>query len=133
MRMDNRLYQRLTNFLSGSCSMKNVEASNIIRRFVKGESQHRWEWDDFSSVRHTNPDVELALTLCWYYEGLYPSENPHEYCADEGALYFLKIADALEAGRFTKLKHKESIKSIKNKIIPDEIKETLRKPRTGQT
>ena len=104
----------------------NRDAAVIIRNFISGEvTGNEWEWDDFYSIHNSNPDVELALVLCCYYEYLYPSDKPHEYCAKEGADYFLKVADALEQNKFSELDKKGTIQSIKKKIMPNEIKEIL--------
>ena len=120
------LKKKLRELLNPTTFTSNRDAAAIIHNLIFGEAtENEWEWDDFYSIQNTNPDVEIALALCWYFEELYPSSKPHEYCAKEGADCFLKIANALEQNKFSKLDKEKTIQSIKNEIIPDEIKVIL--------
>lgn len=98
------LFIKIRNFFSSGQFTTNKEAASIIRRFVKGTCGP-YEWDDLESINQTNPEVEIAINLCWYYATKFPAANKTEYCGRIADKFFLRIADALEEGRFIGLDH----------------------------
>ena len=80
----------------------NAEAAKVIRNFVATEGEDDlcerdpWAWDDLENNDGSNPDVFVALILCYQYAERFPSTDPHKYCGDEAMPYFLEIAHELE-------------------------------------
>ena len=99
----------------------NEAGANVIRRFIRGHGDP-YEWDDFETVNEENPDVDLAIRLCWYFAAIFPAKSPTEYCANEASPYFLAVADALEKGFLGTLDSVEVVKSLKKNQLPDNVK-----------
>ena len=72
-----------------------------------------------------NPEVDLAINLCWFFAGEFPAEKPTEYCGRGADQYFLRIADALENGSFAKLDYEAIKKSLKKDILQASIHNIL--------
>lgn len=107
----------------------NKDAANIIKRFVHRVDK-KYEWDDFESITETNPNVRLALYLCWYFANLYPINN---FCekhnpdnlSSRALDCYLKVADALENDRFNVLDQKAVIESLKKNTLPGSVRKLL--------
>jgi len=110
----------------------NEEAAKIIRNFVNGTSTYDYEWDDFTCFIYENPDVNLALQLCWYFEGLYPARHNREYCGAEAFPYFIAVADLLEAGQLHSFANDETLQSFKPKTpkVPEELLQKIQEALT---
>jgi len=104
----------------------NDEAAKIIRDFVNSiSSQGPHEWDDFESVRHKNPDTDLAKHLCWYFARLYPPrKGKAEYCAPEAMPYFIAVAKCLESGQLHPFANATTIGALKHDELPP-LKRTM--------
>jgi len=114
------------NASSSSCFSSNHEAAAVIKRLVDAECvENPYEWDDLYSIRNQNPQVNLALALCHYYENKFPSSATNEYCDEQGLVYFRKIANALENGRFEGMECETMIRRIRGGHIPNEIEKIL--------
>jgi len=119
------IIQRIKDWWHYSKYTTNQEAAEIIRRLVHHELADPYEWDDFESVEDENPEVNLALNLCWYFANKYPEATPAEYCGKEALPYFLMIAEALEKNLFRDLNHKEIIETMRGDELPDIVKNIL--------
>jgi hypothetical protein len=106
-------------------SSSEVDAAKIIRRFVHNELTYPYEWDDFETITEDNPDVAIALNLCWYFANKYPERTPAEYCSEDAFPYFLAVAEALERNLFSELDHRQVIESLRNNELPDNVRVIL--------
>lgn len=101
--MRSKLLRKLIGLLRGQgYHTSNTEGAALIRRFVEGNIGP-YEWDDFETHIELNPEVDLAIRLCWFFAGRFPSTRATEYCAREADQYFLRVADALERGHLRNL------------------------------
>jgi len=101
------------------------DAAGIIKRFTLGGGKNPYEWDDFESITEDNPDVNLAIHLCWHYAGKYPARRPTEYCGQEAREYFLGIAYALENKLFSNLDHMGILRELKMGQMPESLGQLL--------
>jgi len=105
----------------------NDEAAAIIRRFVLNDPNtdtlNPYEWDDFWSDAHTNPDVHAAWAVLSVYESRFPSQRKHNFCGEEAFPYFIATANLLEHG----LIHVKNISEVDfvNDEMPPKMKELL--------
>lgn len=120
----NYLIQKIKDLLSGAKYTSNQDAAEIIRRFVKGNGG-LYEWDDFETTREKNPDVELALHLCWYFARKYPPQDSTAYCGQKACSYFLRIAEALEKNWFRNIDHRTAKQALERNELPEAIKRIL--------
>jgi hypothetical protein len=109
-------------FWKASKGVDCKEAAEIIRRFVSGNSDE-YEWDDFETANQENPQVELAILLCWYFAAKFPARNSTEYCDPQADRYFLRIADALERGFLKEIEFEK----VKQELKAGNMEESLRK------
>ncbi len=72
------------------------EVALLIRSFLDGSAE-RWDWDDFTSVRQTNPEIEAVRQRLIAIYDEFPANKPGQYCNDEGAAELLRIANSLDA------------------------------------
>jgi hypothetical protein len=73
------------------------EAAAIIEKFVADETDE-YEWDDFTSVRYSDPLVESARRRCLAVHDEYPAPpGARRYCSEEGVIVLRSIAVALRA------------------------------------
>ncbi len=121
----NSLLRQLREFWKAGEFTDCKDAAEIIRRFAHDKPSHPYEWDDFESVEEKNPEVRLALHLCWHFAGEYPSEKPTEYCGEGATPYFLAIADALDKGLLHSVDHQTIIEALKQGNLPEDVKSLL--------
>lgn len=114
------LVMKIKSFCSRSQFITNKDAAEIIRRFAKGTSSP-YEWDDLESINQSNPDVDIAINLCWYYAAKFPAANKTEYCERAADKYFLKIADALEQGHFAGMDRAAMKYDLQSGRLPDPL------------
>ena len=74
--------------------MKKRELADLIDAFLDGTCGE-WEWDDFTSVKQPDPELERVRQKCLTIPKSFPSEDPHIYCNTEGAEVLRSIARAL--------------------------------------
>lgn len=115
------LAMKMRKFFSSEQFTTNKEGADIIRRFVK-DAVGPYEWDDFESVNQSNPDVDIAINLCWYYAAKFPAKNKNEYCGSEAVQFFLRIADALQEGRFAGLDRVAIKCELQTGRLPDQLR-----------
>lgn len=118
------MFKKIKRALNFSKFTANEEAAIMIRRFVAGTTKD-YEWDEFEVIEEENPDVNLAIHICWYFAKIYPSQKEHEYCDSFADKYFLAVADSLEKGCFSGMNHSKLIDQIKNMNMPNLITEVL--------
>ena len=125
MKEKNNIFLRILRWWNKGIYITNKDASTIIRNFVSGGGG-QYEWDDFESVEHKNPETDLALRLCWFFARKYPAKKSTEYCGQQARRYFLIIADALESGQFNDLDFYSMKQSLKQGIMPEELANILK-------
>ena len=111
---------KIRQFYSSGQFTTNTNAAAIIRRFVAGAGDP-YEWDGLESIDQTNPDVDIAINLCWYYAAKFPAANEKEYCGRNADKFFLRIADALEEGRFAGLDRAVMKRDLQSGRLPDPL------------
>jgi hypothetical protein len=122
--MIRQLIQKVKNWWNRGKFTSNENAAAIIRRFIQG-GDDPYEWDDFETIEEKNPDVALALELCWFFANWFPSRHSTEYCNPKAFPYFLKIADALEKNGFSDLNHNGIKESLRRKTFPENMYRVL--------
>ena len=103
-------------------------AAKTIQEFWDGGGGD-WDWDDFTSLNQSSPEVALGLQLCFFFEGLYPAQHKREYCGQEANPYFRAVAHLLEAGQLRPFIGEETISSLKSRVMPKELGELLESTR----
>lgn len=76
----------------------NEVAAGYIEAFANDTLNDPYSWDDFESAPEANPEVELAIRLCWYVANRFPERHHHEYMHPDGKPYFKRIAQLLRDG-----------------------------------
>ena len=70
------------------------EVADLIKRFVNG-TIGKWEWDDFMSVKASDPEVERIRVVCSTLPDKYPTADGKGYCNQEGEAILLKLIEGL--------------------------------------
>jgi hypothetical protein len=70
------------------------ELARLINSFLDG-SCGKWDWDDFTSVRQHDPEIEKLRLRLINMRDEYPPSNPTEYCSEEGRRVMAAIAESL--------------------------------------
>ena len=70
------------------------QAADAIDRFLQSRGEP-YDWDDFTSVRCSNPVVEAARLRCIAIRDEYPPERPSEYCNSRGLEVLRELAASL--------------------------------------
>jgi len=63
--------------------MTREEIANTIEGFVNGTGS-QWDWDDFTSIRLKDPELEAIREKCVSIRDEYPPSDPHAYCSEAG-------------------------------------------------
>jgi hypothetical protein len=63
--------------------MDAMQVADLIKRFCSGETDDE-EWDDFISVRLSDPVLETARRRCANLPVDFPPSQPGEYCGTDG-------------------------------------------------
>lgn len=74
-----------------------VEVVTYIDDFVAGRGGE-WDWDDFTSIPISDPELDRIRQLCCSMCDIYPPEEPGHYCSPEGFAELRRIADDLRNG-----------------------------------
>jgi hypothetical protein len=74
---------------------ERTEIAAVIRRFLDG-SAGRWEWDDLTSLRLSDPELEGVRLRAAAIADLYPPTEAGHYCSAEGMAELRKLAAHLE-------------------------------------
>ena len=59
------------------------EVANTIEGFVNGTGD-QWAWDDFISIRLSDPEMEAVRQRCVSIRDEFPPSDPRAYCSDAG-------------------------------------------------
>ena len=116
---------KIIRFLRQNQYVSNDLAVKIIRDFANGAQKDPYAWDDLETTNHSNPEVELAVRVCWYYAGEYPAKTTTEYCGEEAKPYFLAVANALENGKVRAMQYSELFEVLERGGLPHQIKVLL--------
>jgi hypothetical protein len=76
--------------------INKCELANLIKSFLDG-SCGEWDWDDFTSVKQSNPDIEKIRQRLVNIRDEYPPVKPTEYCNEVGMQEMLAIANQLKS------------------------------------
>ena len=74
--------------------MTKEQIAQLIRSFVDG-SCGEWAWDDFTSVRQSDNELEEVRQRILKIPDKYPSTHPNVWTNDEGIQALLEIAEML--------------------------------------
>ena len=66
------------------------EVANTIEGFVNGTGD-QWAWDDFISIRLSDPGLEAVRQKCVAIRDEFPPSDPKAYCSDAGLAEMRKI------------------------------------------
>ena len=64
--------------------MQKAELADLIEKFVNGTAGE-WAWDDFISVKQSDPEIEEIRRRCAKLPVEFPPKRDREYCSEEGA------------------------------------------------
>jgi len=76
--------------------MNQNEIADLIERFLNGTGDE-WEWDDFISMRLTDPGLESIRVRCAKLPLEFPPSRPNEYCGDDGRIVLKQLVKMLRA------------------------------------
>jgi hypothetical protein len=65
--------------------MSKSEMAELIEAFLTGVSDD-WDWDDFISIKQSNPEIEQIRLRCANLPWEFPPNRPGDYCNDDGAI-----------------------------------------------
>ena len=74
------------------------EVANTIEGFVNGTGS-QWDWDGFTSIRVSDPELETIRQKCVSIRDEFPSSDPRCYCSDAGLAVMREIVRDLRARR----------------------------------
>lgn len=74
--------------------MTRIKLADLLEGFVNGTCGP-WEWDDFISVQHKDPEIEKIRLRCEVLDVEFPPRRPHEYCNDDGAAVLMNYVRQL--------------------------------------
>jgi hypothetical protein len=110
----------------------NEIAAGYIEAFVNGTLRDPYSWDDFETIPDENPEVDLALHLCWMIARQHQPRHDKEYMAPTGKPGFLVVAGLLRSGKlqpFISLDRKEVLEGNIPKPLSDLLKD---EPKTSR-
>jgi len=70
------------------------EVANTIEGFVNGTGD-QWAWDDFISIRLSDPELEKIRKRCVSIRDEFPASDPRVYCRDAGFTIMREIVQNL--------------------------------------
>ena len=73
------------------------EVANIIEGFVNGTGD-QWAWDDFISIRLSDPGLEAVRQKCVAIRDEFPPSDPRAYCSEAGLAAMRELVQNLRAG-----------------------------------
>lgn len=72
------------------------EVADTIEGFVNGTGS-QWDWDGFTSIRLSDPELETIRQRCVSIRDEFPSPDPQLYCSDEGFAIMRDMVQNLRA------------------------------------
>jgi hypothetical protein len=85
------LNQRKASF---RLKMTRTELADLLEGFVNGTCGD-WEWDNFLSVPHDDPEIEKIHDRCEQLDVEFPPTKPGQFCNEEGEAILLYYARQL--------------------------------------
>ncbi len=73
------------------------ELADLIEKFLDGTGG-QWDWDDFTSIKLRDPDLERIRERCVAIANDYPSNKRTEYCSPQGLKVLRSIVAELRKG-----------------------------------
>jgi hypothetical protein len=70
------------------------EVADIIENFLSKTDQ-TWDWDDFISIRLSDPEVDKVRQHCARIREDFPPDEPGEYTNEAGRAVLRKLASEL--------------------------------------
>ncbi len=74
-----------------------AEVAEIIAAFLRGDGPV-WAWDDFISVRITDPSLDAVRVQCAGLPDDYPPSVSGHYCGDAGLTILRSLEERLRRG-----------------------------------
>ena len=75
-------------------SRSRAEMASLIDRFLDGKNIGKWDWDDFTSIRITHPELDKIRVLCALLPLHFPADLRTRAYANEDGLRFLRALAA---------------------------------------
>jgi hypothetical protein len=82
-------------YLEMTAKISKREVAILIRSFLDG-SIGTWDWDDFTSIRQADPEIEAVRQRVIALYDEFPAGKSGGYCNDEGLAELIKIANTLD-------------------------------------
>jgi len=79
-------------------NLTRKEVADEIEAFLTGTGGN-WDWDDFISIRLSDPHLEEIRKLCGDLPAIDPPTTPGHYCGDRGLAIMAQLVNDLRAGR----------------------------------
>ena len=96
-------------------------AAGYIEAFANDNLKDPYAWDDFELAPEANPEVLLAIRLCWFIAGTFTARNAREYMSPEGKPYFKNIARLLRDGALSDYTDLD-LEEVKKGVMPKELR-----------
>ena len=77
--------------------MQKSDLADLIEKFVNG-TIGEWDWDDFISVKRSDPEIEEIRRRCAEVPVEFPPKRDGEYCSEEGAAVLTNLVRLLREG-----------------------------------
>jgi hypothetical protein len=77
--------------------MTKNEMANVIEAFINGQSGE-WDWDEFISLKLSDPDLDAVRKLCSSLPEIDPSTDHRHYCGERGMEIMIRLVNDLRAG-----------------------------------
>lgn len=74
--------------------MTKQEVAELIEGFLNGTCGE-WDWDDFISLKHEDPEIEEISVRCSKIANEFPSLQEKHYCSQEGETALKQLAQSL--------------------------------------
>ncbi len=74
--------------------MTKLELAQLLESFIDGTCG-RWDWDDFTSIRQKDAEMEKLRLELSSFDEKYPRRVETEFCNSEGRDEMLRIAKLL--------------------------------------
>jgi hypothetical protein len=78
--------------------LSSTEIADIIEGFLL-KKDATWDWDDFISIRLSNPKVEHIRKICAGLPEQFPPNAAGQYCNEDGIEFLRKLLDDLRKNK----------------------------------
>lgn len=76
-----------------------VEIADIVEAFLLNKDGP-WDWDDFISIRQSDPDMDKIRKMCADLPDCFPPNASGQYCNEEGMEFLRKLVVDLRSGKY---------------------------------